>query len=449
MVHVGVKNEGIRELPTFNSALQALGEPWKPLRFEEQLRRSFKDRISERQSQIQQQIRDAYFEIYDRGESLDDYVNDLTLSWISFSPEWIDLYADLSDDLIDQFVDQKISEKVPNTQGQGGEPLEAIRRRNRAELVGSANEYRRVLKAWCAKDQISRVAANCWSETTEQLAREAIASGHLDFRILSGDGLISALARAKLWPANMPRSTTLSVLGLSDKNLREEERQEEQRRQANLKAKRSVSFGGAEIDGGEDGCFQKVANAMEGAFGSEGFKRRSGVANLETFRSRSRSESGGGGSRTRDPTYMTEEQRSLIGFAGELAAYHYLRQQAQGFADESWLSSIGRRYLGLPPTGDDDGFDFSIPRSRGPLCYEVKSHLGDPGYVDLERSQVAAAVRMASERRGRWRILYVANAGDPGSITVLELPNPYSDQGKGLFRDERTQGVRLRIKRGD
>jgi hypothetical protein len=437
------------DLPTFNNALQALGEPWQPLRFEERLRRSFKDRIGEKQLEIQQRVRDAYFEKYDKGESLDDYMNDLGLNWISFLPEWIAFYAELPDDLIDQFVDEKIIEKLPNGGGHGGEPLETIRRRNRAELVRSANAYRRVIKAWCAKDQTSRMAPNCWSGATEQLARDAIASGYLDFRALNGDSLISALARAKLWPVNMPQSTSLPALGLSDEDLKEEERQEERRRQAALKARRSVSFGGVEIDGGEDGCFQEVANALEGAFGSEAFKRRSGVANLKTIRSRSRSGSGGGGSRTRDPIYLTEEQRTPIGFAGELAAYHYLVQNVQGFAEESWLSSIGRRFLGLPPTGDDDGFDFSIPRSRGPLCYEVKTHLGDPGYVDLERSQVKAAVQMASERRGRWRILYVANAGDPGSITVLELPNPYSERGKALFRDERTQGVRLTIKRGD
>ncbi len=44
---------------------------------------------------------------------------------------------------------------------------------------------------------------------------------------------------------------------------------------------------------------------------------------------------------------MTDEQRSLLGFAGEFAAYHYLRRAAPGFADEHWVSSLGRRYLGL------------------------------------------------------------------------------------------------------
>jgi len=58
---------------------------------------------------------------------------------------------------------------------------------------------------------------------------------------------------------------------------------------------------------------------------------------------------------------------------------------------------------------DEEGYDFAVPRSRGGLYFEVKAHTGDPGYVDLERSQVAAAVQFADEKRGVWKILYVSH----------------------------------------
>jgi hypothetical protein len=276
------------DLPTFNTALSSLGSPWQPLRFEERLKRSFKDRIDENRSDIQQRIRDAYFDNYDNCQALDTYIIDLTIDWITFPQEWVDLYAELSDQVIDTFVNEKISDRLPSSASEGGESLEAIRRKNRAELVRSADAYRRVVRAWCAKDQDARIIPKCWLETTEQLAREAVASGYLDFRMLTGDSLISILARAKLWPVGMPPSVSLSLVGLSDEDLKAEEKQEEQRRQAILKAKRSVTFGSVDVDGGEDGCLEKVASALQAVFASEGFRNRSGVANLEAFRSRSR-----------------------------------------------------------------------------------------------------------------------------------------------------------------
>jgi hypothetical protein len=144
---------------------------------------------------------------------------------------------------------------------------------------------------------------------------------------------------------------------------------------------------------------------------------------------------------------MSDERRTLIGFAGELAAYRYLSRKIRNFSDEYWISSMGRRFLALPATADDDGFDFRVPRTRGALHFEVKAHEGDPGLVELERSQVAAAVAYAHGKNGTWSILYVAYATDPARITVYELPNPFSHDGLNRFRPSTKQGVRLLIER--
>ncbi len=66
--------------------------------------------------------------------------------------------------------------------------------------------------------------------------------------------------------------------------------------------------------------------------------------------------------------------------------------------------------------------------------------------MDLERSQVAAAAAMRGEGANRWRILYVASARS-ASVTVHELPNPYTDESAKLFRDSHSQGVRLAVRR--
>ena len=95
---------------------------------------------------------------------------------------------------------------------------------------------------------------------------------------------------------------------------------------------------------------------------------------------------------------------------------------------------------------EDQGFDFRVSDGRGFVHYEVKAHTGDPGHVDLERSQVTAAVSMRGEGVNRWRILYVANVRTSG-VVVLELPNPYADESTRLFKDTHRQGVRLEIRK--
>jgi hypothetical protein len=262
----------------------------------------------------------------------------------------------------------------------------------------------------------------------------------------------SSLARrgAGLWPSQMGLTTDLTVLGLTEEDLASEEREEKKIRERNLKERRSIKFGEAEVDGGSETHLEEVARALADAFGSTAFKSRSGPARLQPFVGGDRQPSrpgGRSGSGKEDPVYLSEEQRTLLGFAGELAAYHYLKLTARGFADEHWVSSLGRRYLGLAPKQDDDGFDFRIPRSRGALHYEVKAHTGDPGYVDLERSQIAAAASMASERGGRWRILYINYVRTPSLISVHELPNPFSREGAVFFRESQRQGARLLIQR--
>lgn len=109
---------------------------------------------------------------------------------------------------------------------------------------------------------------------------------------------------------------------------------------------------------------------------------------------------------------------------------------------------MGRSFLGLPAMDDRDGFDFHVPRSRGPdLFFEVKAHTGDPGYVDLERSQVEAAISMADGTSGIWTMLYVPYVRNPDMISVQELLNPYAEEGRRLYRQRGREAVRLEMRR--
>jgi hypothetical protein len=246
----------------------------------------------------------------------------------------------------------------------------------------------------------------------------------------------------------MPQTTKLADLGLTAADLDLQRKEEERRQQDEQRRSRTVKFGDTEIEGGSAGSLQAVVDALQKGLATKAFQSRSGPAVLQPFpegderppRPRKRGES------TKEPSFLTDAQRDLIGFAGEYAAYVYLKRTVRNFADEHWISSLGRRFLCLGLV-QDGGYDFHVPRSRGGLYFEVKAHIGDPGYVDLERSQVEAAVQYADEKGGTWKILYISDVLDPDQITVHELANPFSEGNMRLYRPSGRQGVRLLIDR--
>jgi hypothetical protein len=438
------------DLGIFNAALIALGPPWEPLRFDKELRRTFSGRVAERRAELEQRVRDAYLQTYDAGQPLTGYNTARALQWLTFDEAWLGKRDELDNTTIDVHIDALCATVLPVVgDDRTLSALDVIRHHNRSAVIQAADELRKLVGAWVAKDLGNRAADPAWRTNAEQIAREVMSAGALDFRRLERADLPAALSLAGLWPAGMPRSLALDVLGLAQTDLEHQAREDKKAQDAELKRRRTVTIGGVDVDGGVEGAFQAVADALQAAVAGKEFLARSGPANLRELPEgdtapspRRRGKAGG-----KDPEYMSEERRTLIGFAGEFAAYQYLSRNVRNFADEHWISSIGRRFLALPATQDDEGFDFRVPRTRGDLHFEVKAHEGDPGHVDLERSQVAAAVAFADGKKGTWSILYVAYATDPSRITVHELPNPFGQAGLNRYRPSTRQGVRLIIDR--
>lgn len=434
---------GVSEM---NAALTGLGHPWRPLDFSERLRRAFRDRVAERRRELEERVRDAHADAYDRGDALTAYLADLKLDWLQMPDAWGADRDDLEEAAVDAEIDRQLAARVPAGAGRGDDAVEDLRQANRADLAVALDCLRRLARAWCAKHKAALPAG--LSAPSEQLVRQVVGSGALDFRRLNDDGLAGAMSKAGFWPAGMPLSMNLDRLQLIEEDLRSEEREETKRREDELRSKRTIMFGSTPVDGGQERCLDEVAQLFAASLQSGDFRGRSGVAQLEAFSGRPTTGGGGGRTGGPEPTYSSDEQRLLVGFAGELAAYHYLKRHVRGFSDACWISSIGRRFLGEGTSEDDAGYDFRVPRFRGAACYEVKTHSGDPGTVDLERSQLLAAMSMAEERgSSKWRILYVSNARNPSLIAVHELPNPFSTAGAPLFREVHRNGVRLAVRR--
>ncbi len=440
------------DLSPFNAALVELGPPWAPLNFEKRIRDSFAARVAERRNTLEQRVRDAFLKDFDDQKSLSQYAEERQLSWLVIDIGWIADRDTLENQLIDDHCDDQFSNRYgAQTTHADLVSIEITRQYNRTKLVESGEMLRKLVSAWHAKNPQRGAISDAWRGSVEQIARDAMATGAMDFRRTEHEQLPVLLSISGLWPQNMPRSIDLAALDLTEDDLQVQTRRELESRDAAAKQRRTVTIGSTAIDGGLEGALQAAARALEASLTSDAFFSRSGMANLRKFpaqdgagRSRSGSRSGG-----KDPEYMSDERRGLIGFAGEYAAYRYLRKNVRNFSDEHWISSMGRRFLALPARQDEEGYDFEVPRTRGNFYYEVKAHEGDPGHIDLERSQVAAAVLCADERKGRWRILYVAYATNPERVTVYELPNPFSKNGLDLFRPSTRQGVRLLIEHED
>lgn len=434
----------------FNRSLVDLGSPWQALRFEERLRQQFAKWVEAKRSALEQQIRDLFAGAYDRNADLAPYNEARALGWVRFDLTWTDRFADLAEDVIAA----RVEEQVRQLAGIGGpvtlEPVDDLRQRNRAVLQTALERFRRVVAAWAEKAPGRQTVAEL-SLPVEQVARRVVAAGVFDFREIVEDAMPAALARAKLWPYGMATTTTLKDLGLDEADLDVRRKEEEKARQEDLKEKRTIAFGTIAVDGGAPGRLQLVAEALDKALSSKAFQARSGAVTLLPIGPGSGGGGGGGSSRkppVRDPEYSSEEQRVLLGFAGEFAAYRHLKRTIRNFSDSHWISSLGRIFLGLPATDDRDGFDFHVPRARGPdLFFEVKAHTGDPGHVDLERSQVEAAISMSDGTSGIWTILYVPYVRNPEMISVQELLNPYTENGRRFYRQRGREAVRLEMRR--
>ena len=153
---------------------------------------------------------------------------------------------------------------------------------------------------------------------------------------------------------------------------------------------------------------------------------------------------GGGAGSGSAPRAVHPEKAELIGFIGECAVYHWLREQfAEQNIDDAWVSRYRSRLL--PGDGRDYlGYDFEIRHRRQTWYLEVKAHLGDPCQFELGETEVRFARDCAKTPGRQYRIIYVSHVEDSSRMQIEILANPLGDAGQEHFRLV-GQGLRYRF----
>ena len=191
-------------------------------------------------------------------------------------------------------------------------------------------------------------------------------------------------------------------------------------------------FGDTTVDGGAEGSMQAVADALRDALGAKAFLARSGRAKLREFPGSdapSQPARRGAAGRGKDPAYLSQEQRDLIGFAGELAAYEYLKKRVRNFADEHvhLVATIGenmtiRRIAVINVPG---GVAASYVHGA------LKPGLGKIGVIVGLSGKADEAI----EALGRQIGMHVA-ATRPDALTIAEVDPAALEREKNVLSDQ-------------
>ncbi|MGY1883959.1 sacsin N-terminal ATP-binding-like domain-containing protein [Blastococcus sp. SYSU DS0753] len=321
-------------------------------------------------------------------------------------------------------------------------PVEPTRRANVAAAERVIADATPVVHAWCRKNHHSLPVG--WSDATDvRPVVEALdRAGALDFRPLHAGDVLAWTLAVEAWPKDMPLTTDLTALGLTDADLATQLSDEEQARQERRRARRTVAVDGEPIDIG-DGYAELRERLLRSLDDAPSFlqtqARYTRLAPSPTTARRSGTGEPSGGGRGA-AVRASDQQLNAIGFAGEWLAYHWLAERyPDQFTDDCWVST--NRAKAFPGALGDDGlgYDFIVPTRSGAVMYEVKSTTQDGGEIRLGESEVLTA--QAHSRNNRWRLLVVTDVLTT-ERRIVQLRNPFAPESRGLFTFA-GQGLRL------
>jgi hypothetical protein len=420
-----------------NHTLAGLAPRYRPISHAEAHDEAVRRHVDLGRSALVDRLRWARRAEFDARRPIADWPATRSLKWITAPEEWA-LTVDTADDgLLRALVEQALTARLGAPAPAKGERLAAtdrLRSHNHAVIVKTTPDLVALVKA-TKRPLPAALAKAAAAEEITALLDEA---GALDFRELSADDVVGWLAALGQWPAGMAASSEPEAHGLTPAELDRVRNAAEQARTERAKRKRIISIGDRDFDI-ESGDFTELASELRRALKSgaplSGSARRRWTALKPIPPRRAAGPSGGRpGVRVDGERGLSSAQRSAIGFVGEWYAYQWLREQDRATDETSWVSG-NRAHVFPGPAGDDSlGYDFKVGSGRSPRLYEVKATQGPGGQIELGETEVRAAQKYGGS--DRWRILVVTSVLDAEHRQVRMLPNPFSERGRGLYREE-------------
>ncbi|MER6125390.1 hypothetical protein ABT173_22700 [Streptomyces sp. NPDC001795] len=378
---------------------------------------------------------------FDARRPLADWPSLRSLDWITAPAAWAYTVDVADDELLERHVEEQLTLRLDGPAPRKGDHLPAI------DQVRSGN-HRMVASA--TADLIALVkaagrtlpAALASTNPAESITAHLDKAGALDFRLLTPDDVVAWLAVLGHWPHGMPTTTDPGQHGLTIVDLDRVRHAAEHERRERERRRRTISVSGREFDV-QSGDFAELTaelqraldkGAVPGLAGGRAIFTRPRPLEPAGRTSATGRRRGGGHSGAADAG-LSPAQREAIGYVGEWYAYQWLRGHYSAGVDEtSWVSSNRRKAFPGPPGDDSLGFDFKVGSGKRPMMFEVKATQGDGGQIELGESEVRAAQQHAGSER--WRLLVITSILAPERVNIQMLPNPFSKDGRGRYREE-------------
>lgn len=442
------------DLAALNAVLQELGAPYRPIDRTAHHEEAFGRYLLRQQARIRESIREAYRDDFMAGD-LSHYVTarDAPAPIVPAGTGLCLLRSESTDWaswLMDWLAKGGVSALVEVPEARA--TLEVVRETNQKFLKALAPTARLLV---IKKAETEAAVAQTWRDPEGlegRLLAIASAQGWTDFDRLDETAILTWLARARLWPEDWPKSLVASDHGLTAEDLDALREAERKARQALITPPRMLEFTGGQYIVGEtslasltDHIAELVNdNAALLASSSNTMKGKPIVLPKRTSGG-----TGGGGGYGSGTDRMTDEEKSVIGYFGEIIAFGWLKAKfgRNRVIDHGcWKSNYRRHACGEP--GDDSlGYDFEIASGKATWFFEVKATASadprDCRMIELGSTEVAKAEVCRAENRLHYRILHVVNALKPDQASLRVLPNPRSEEGKAFYTEQMTAGVRL------
>ena len=415
-----------------NGALIALGLPI--LSNEAELRRLFDTWKDEARSAATDRLRRFHWPSFAAAKTLDTYVEQRTLEFITFPPEWVVEFDQLDRAVVENRVDDVITRVCGPDEPRQLEALNLLRVLCRRVLQKYVEAALPVVRAWCARQNSD---PGLWRDGTLDILKAVDGKGLFDFAPIAEGSEIPTLVRAGVWPSNMPPTLSMSDLGLDPDDLLGEERRAAEAREDDARRRRSIAFAGVALDTHGSDFAERLVGLAQQHMSDDAWltrsRKRFTLAEMAQVAARSDGSSGGSGGRRRER--LSDDTKTAMGLASEYLAGRFLAAKHRERYDEtSWVSRY-RGELATDGAGDDAlGFDFRVRTLEVEWRYEVKSSLEYSCEFEFTANEMRVAAECASDTTRRYRILYVPFVFDPTRWRVMELPNPMTEAGRKLFR---------------